>query len=182
MTTDIASALSDLSLNDNKQENQEKIFNITLVSNDDEPYIISSKAIKASKTISNLVECIGESDEPIPLPNVDSISLKKLIMYMKHYEDDMSRVYCKDDDVTLNDYDINLIGSDESQLVDLINACNYLNVRSLQLCCYKVIAELMTGKTPEEIRDLLKPNDMTDDEINEELEELKREYKWLVEL
>ncbi|KAJ2444724.1 hypothetical protein GGF42_006216, partial [Coemansia sp. RSA 2424] len=61
---------------------------VVLQSSDGKDFTVDIAVAKQSKLISNLIEDIGESDEPIPLPNVASKVLEKVIEYCEYHVDD----------------------------------------------------------------------------------------------
>ncbi|CAI9107169.1 OLC1v1006467C1 [Oldenlandia corymbosa var. corymbosa] len=62
----------------------EKTKTIVLVSSDDEAFEIETSVVEESQTIKNLIDD-GCADKPIPLPNVTSKILVKVIEYLKHH-------------------------------------------------------------------------------------------------
>nr|GEW71474.1 SKP1-like protein 1A [Tanacetum cinerariifolium] len=63
-------------------------------------------------------------------------------------------------------------------LFDLIEAANYLNVKSLLDLTCQTVAEMIKGKTPEEIR---KKFNIKNDYTREEEKEVRRENAWAFE-
>jgi len=64
---------------------------------------------------------------------------------------------------------------DQSTLFELILAANYLNIRKLLDTCCSSVANMIKGKTPQEIRQHFGiKNDFTP----EEEEEVKKENQW----
>uniref|UniRef100_A0A915CRV6 Skp1-related protein n=1 Tax=Ditylenchus dipsaci TaxID=166011 RepID=A0A915CRV6_9BILA len=75
----------------------------------------------------------------------------------------------------LTNYQKNFLGVPVDELVQLISAANYLDVKSLtQLGC-QCLAQLMKEKTSEEVRDLFGiSNDLTEEEV----QEIKKQNVW----
>ncbi|MCL7043250.1 hypothetical protein MKW94_014901 [Papaver nudicaule] len=89
------------------------------------------------------------ADNGIPLPNVTSKILAKVVEYCKkHVElrDD------KDKQDELKAWDAEFVKVDQATLFDFILAANYLNIKELLDLTCQTVADMIKGKTPEEIR------------------------------
>ena len=63
-------------------------------------------------------------------------------------------------------------------LFEIMKAANYLDIRGLMDSSCKMVANLIMGKSPEQIREVLNiPDDLT----AEEKEQIKRENEWCIE-
>ncbi|XP_062144257.1 SKP1-like protein 1B [Alnus glutinosa] len=149
---------------------------ITLKSSDGEAFEADEAVALKLPTIKKMIEddC---AENGIPLPNLTSKILAKVIVYSKkHVEaanpDDRTSEY------HLKAWDAEFVEVDQDTLFDLILAANYLNIKSLQDLTCQTLAEMVKGKTPEEIRKMFNiKNDFTP----EEAEEVHRETRWLFE-
>lgn len=141
---------------------------ITLRSSDGETFEVEEAAAVESQTIKNMIEddC---ADGAIPLPNVTSQILSKVIEYCKKH---VAAATSNDD---LKAWDADFVKVDQDTLFDLILAANYLNIRSLLDLTCQTVADMIKGKTPEEIR---KTFNIKNDFTPEEEEEIKRENQW----
>ncbi|XP_058070338.1 SKP1-like protein 1A [Magnolia sinica] len=93
------------------------------------------------------------SDNGIPLPNITSKILSNVIEHCKkHVEVDANKKpNDRSRDEELKAWDADFVKVDQAILFDLILAANYLNIkRLLDLTC-QTVADLIKGKTPEEI-------------------------------
>ena len=119
------------------------------------------------------------ADSGIPLPNVNSKILSKVIEYCKKHVESPKpedRTGSVDDD--LKTWDSEFVKVDQATLFDLILAANYLNIKSLLDLTCQTVADMIKGKTPEEIR---KTFNIKNDFTPEEEEEVRRENQWAFE-
>ncbi|KAF3963018.1 hypothetical protein ACB098_02G206200 [Castanea mollissima] len=149
---------------------------ITLKSSDGEAFEVEEAVALESQTIKHMIEddC---ADNGIPLPNVTSKILAKVIEYCKkHVESTSSDERTSDED--LKAWDTEFVRVDQATLFDLILAANYLNIKSLLDLTCQTVADMIKGKTPEEIR---KTFNIKNDFTPEEEEEVRRENQWAFE-
>lgn len=72
-------------------------------------------------------------------------------------------------------WDLEFVKVDQATLFDLILAANYLNIKGLLDLTCQTVANMIKGKTPEEIR---KTFNIKNDFTPEEEEEVRRENQW----
>ncbi|KAL3514986.1 hypothetical protein ACH5RR_021888 [Cinchona calisaya] len=151
---------------------------IVLKSSDGETFEVEEAVALESQTIKHMIEdnC---ADTSIPLPNVTSKILAKVIEYCKkHVEAAKLSDGDKTSDEELKSFDADFVKVDQGTLFDLILAANYLNIKSLLDLTCQTVADMIKGKTPEEIRKTFNiKNDFTPDEE----EEVRRENAWAFE-
>lgn len=156
---------------------------ITLRSSDGEEFEIEEAVAMESQTIRHMIEDIEDcAENGIPLPNVNSKILSKVIEYCKKHVDAAAAVSSKADDKAADDdlknWDTEFVKVDQPTLFDLILAANYLNIKSLLDLTCQTVADMIKGKTPEEIR---KTFNIKNDFTPEEEEEVRRENQWAFE-
>mmetsp|Transcript_25054 Transcript_25054/g.54516 ORF Transcript_25054/g.54516 Transcript_25054/m.54516 type:complete len:157 (-) Transcript_25054:314-784(-) len=152
---------------------------VKLRSSDEEMFEVDLEVANKSQMIRNMLEDTG-TDNPIPLPNVTSKILAKVIEYCK-YRVDSSKG--SDDKPTVADeekkqWDMDFVKVDQATLFELILAANYLNIKELLDLTCLTVANMIKGKTPEEIR---KTFNIKNDFTPEEEEEVRRENQWAFE-
>ncbi|KAL6184144.1 PREDICTED: SKP1-like protein 1B [Fragaria vesca subsp. vesca] len=151
---------------------------LTLKSEDGEVFEIEEAVAVQSQTIKHMVEddC---ADNAIPLPNVKGPILARVIEYLKkHVADAEENKESKKEDVGLKEFDEEFLKVDQSVLFDLILAANYLNIKELLDLTCQAVADMIKGKTPEQIR---KTFNIKNDFTPEEEEAVRRENQWAFE-
>eukprot|EP00117_Sycon_ciliatum_P012790 scpid108209/ scgid13723/ S-phase kinase-associated protein 1; Cyclin-A/CDK2-associated protein p19; Organ of Corti protein 2; Organ of Corti protein II; RNA polymerase II elongation factor-like protein; SIII; Transcription elongation factor B; p19A; p19skp1 &gt; S-phase kinase-associated protein 1; Cyclin-A/CDK2-associated protein p19; Organ of Corti protein 2; Organ of Corti protein II; S-phase kinase-associated protein 1A; p19A; p19skp1 &gt; S-phase kinase-associated protein 1; Cyclin-A/CDK2-a len=133
--------------------------NIKLQSSDGENFVIDVEIAKQSVTIKTMLEDLGmdeEEEESVPLPNVNAAILKKVIAWATYHkddppppEDDENKEKRTDD---ISSWDADFLKVDQGTLFELILAANYLDIKGLLDVTCKTVANMIKGKTPEEIR------------------------------
>ncbi|KAK8569318.1 hypothetical protein V6N13_107157 [Hibiscus sabdariffa] len=149
---------------------------ITLKSSDCDSFEVDEVVALESQTIKHMIEddC---ADHGIPLPNVTSKILAKVIEYCKkHVESPKTNDRSADDE--LKTWDADFVKVDQATLFDLILAANYLNIKGLLDLTCQTVADMIKGKTPEDIR---KTFNIKNDFTPEEEEEVRRENQWAFE-
>lgn len=156
---------------------------VTLKSSDGEEFVVEEAVARESQTILHMIED-GCADSGIPLPNVNSKILAKVIEYCKKHVDSASKpsgtgsVDDKLIEEELKNWDSDFVKVDQATLFDLILAANYLNIKGLLDLTCQTVADMIKGKTPEEIR---RTFNIKNDFTPEEEEEIRRENQWAFE-
>ncbi|CAA0386046.1 unnamed protein product [Arabidopsis thaliana] len=144
---------------------------IVLRSSDDDSFQIDEAVALQSALIKGMAEddC---ADNGIPLPNVTSKILLLVIEYCKKHV-----VESKEEDLKKWDSEF-MKKMEQSILFDLMMAANYLNIQSLLDLTFQTVADLLSGKTPDEIRAYFNiENDFT----AEEEAEIRKVNQWAFE-
>jgi S-phase kinase-associated protein 1 len=142
---------------------------VKLKTSDEQIFEVPAKLAKLFKVIADVVDK-GYADDTIPLPNVHSSALAKVIKYC----DNHLRMSAEPADACSWDKEF-VSRLDVAGLYDVIMAAHYLDYeRLLDLLC-KAVADIMAGKTTEQIRATFGiKNDFTP----EEEAEIARENPW----
>lgn len=147
---------------------------IKLRSSDEEMFEVEEIVAFQSLTIKNMVEDTG-SDAAVPLPNVTSKVLAKIVEYCKYHTKDGGSGPSEDDKKA---FDAEFVKVDQQTLFDLILAANYLNIKDLLDLLCQTVADMIKSKTPEEVRKIF---NIVNDFTPEEEEEVRRENQWAFE-
>uniref|UniRef100_A0A8D2HYU6 S-phase kinase-associated protein 1 n=1 Tax=Urocitellus parryii TaxID=9999 RepID=A0A8D2HYU6_UROPR len=130
--------------------------------------IKNMKAIQVSLKADLGMDDEGD-DDPVPLPNVNAAILKKVIQWCTHHKDDPpppeddENKEKRTDDIPV--WDQEFLKVDQGTLFELILAANYLDIKGLLDVTCKTVANMIKGKTPEEIRKTFNiKNDFTEEE------------------
>jgi len=149
---------------------------ITLKSSDNKTFEVPEAVALESQTIKHMIEddC---TDNGIPVPNVTGHILAKVIEYCKkHVDAASSDEKASEDD--LKNWDAEFVKVDQPTLFDLILAANYLNIQSLLDLTCQSVADMIKGKTPEQIRETF---NIKNDFSPEEEEEIRKQNQWAFE-
>ncbi|XP_010447075.1 PREDICTED: SKP1-like protein 11 [Camelina sativa] len=147
---------------------------IMLKSSDGQSFEVEEEVAIQSQTIAHMVEDDCAKTE-IPLANVTSKTLALVMEYCKkHHVDEANPI----PEEKLKTWDKEFMETDQSTIFDLILAANYLNIASLLDLTCQTVADMITGKTPDQIRTHFNiKNDFTP----EEEEEVRKENQWAFE-
>ncbi|GMT22857.1 hypothetical protein PFISCL1PPCAC_14154, partial [Pristionchus fissidentatus] len=138
---------------------------IKLTSNDDKTFEVERDVMKQSVTVNTLITDLNMDDEDvsaenqmaIPLPNVDAATLEKVIEWCEHHREDPPRNAEEEekkekrtDDIP--QWDQIFLDVEQSMLFAILLAANYMDIKGLMDNCCKTVANMIKGKTPDEIR------------------------------
>jgi S-phase kinase-associated protein 1 len=155
--------------------------------------------------IKNLLEDIGDAsigpNNAIPVQNVsfychrrvpvwlcklisstqvNESVLRKVIEWCEHHRGDPVQTQDDDSDARkrtteIEEWDQKFMQVDQEMLFEIILASNYLDIKPLLDVGCKTVANMIKGKSPEEIR---KTFNITNDFTPEEEEQIRRENEW----
>lgn len=109
---------------------------VLISTSDNEQFSVDRDVAERSLLIKQLIEDIGESDQAIPLPNVSSSVLTKVLEYCSHHRNDPLSVADEPDEIRrratdISEWDARFIQVDQEMLFEIILAANYLDIKSL---------------------------------------------------
>ncbi|KAI4970623.1 hypothetical protein ZWY2020_001537 [Hordeum vulgare] len=161
---------------------------IMLKSSDGEEFEVEEAVAMALRIIRHMIEddC---ADKRISIPNINSKILSKVIEYCnkhiptKRADDTTGATGVVASDAVappglakdLKIWDAEFMKVDHVTLFDLIQAARYLNIKGLFDLTCQTAANMISGKTPEEIRNIF---NIKNDYLPEEEEKIRRENQW----
>ncbi|KAF2095175.1 E3 ubiquitin ligase SCF complex, Skp subunit [Rhizodiscina lignyota] len=159
--------------------------NITLTSSDGVDISVERQVAERSILIKNLLDDLPEeaNTESIPIPNVNEVVLKKVLEWCEHHKKDPPASADDDADsrkksTDIDEWDQKFMQVDQEMLFEIILAANYLDIKALLDVGCKTVANMIKGKTPDEIR---KTFNIQNDFTPEEEEQIRRENEWAEE-
>ncbi|KAI4204417.1 MAG: hypothetical protein LQ350_001174 [Teloschistes chrysophthalmus] len=155
---------------------------IQLQSSDNVEITVDRDVAERSILIKNMLEDIGDEalHEAIPIPNVNEAVLRKVIEWCIHHRADPAASADDDSDsrkktTDIDEWDQKFMQVDQEMLFEIILAANYLDIKPLLDVGCKTVANMIKGKSPEEIR---KTFNIQNDFTPEEEDQIRRENEW----
>ncbi|CDH50008.1 s-phase kinase-associated protein 1a-likeprotein [Lichtheimia corymbifera JMRC:FSU:9682] len=150
---------------------------VKLISSDNEDFTVDKEVAEKSVLIKNMLEDVGDSDAPIPLPNVTAKILRKVIEWCDHHRNDPIVAQDEQDrrNTDIEEWDQKYMEVDQETLFDVILAANYLDIKPLLDVGCKTVANMIKGKSAEEIR---RTFNITNDFTPEEEAQIRKENEW----
>jgi S-phase kinase-associated protein 1 len=165
---------------------------ITLTTKDNFEFKCPYEILKWSGLISAIIENDGDSDDDdenedeeellteIPLKEVDSNTLQKIIDFLKKYtrepfkDPEKPLISDKLEEIIDKEWCVEFIKSlkkKTEELFKIIKASNYMDIKPLLNLTCAVIASEIKGKTPEEIREIFGIDEEDEEEDEEDKED-----------
>jgi S-phase kinase-associated protein 1 len=157
---------------------------IWLESSDNAVIEVDRAVVERSMLIKNLLDDLGGADisanNPIPVSNVNESVMRKVIEWCEHHRNDPIQTQDDESDARkkttdIEEWDQKFMQVDQEMLFEIILASNYLDIKPLLDVGCKTVANMIKGKSPEEIR---KTFNITNDFTPEEEEQIRRENEW----
>ncbi|KAL1828022.1 hypothetical protein ACET3Z_006434 [Daucus carota] len=134
---------------------------------DNEEFVVEESVAIMSNVIKNMVED-GCASSVIPVPRVKGNAMGKIIEFCKKHTEES-------DEKVLKEFDAEFLNLGPDALYDLMVSANFLEIKVLLDSVTTKVADMIKGKSSEEIRNILKiENDLS----AEEIEESRRENCW----
>ncbi|KAL9616793.1 MAG: hypothetical protein Q9160_008356 [Pyrenula sp. 1 TL-2023] len=158
---------------------------LMLQSSDNVDLEVERKVAERSVLIKNMIDDLGSDSitDPIPIPNVNEAVLRKVLEWCDHHKDDPPATNEDDSDsrkktTDIEEWDQKFMQVDQEMLFEIILAANYLDIKPLLDVGCKTVANMIKGKSPEEIR---KTFNIQNDFTPEEEDQIRRENEWAEE-
>jgi S-phase kinase-associated protein 1 len=154
---------------------------VKLVTSDNADIEVDRQVAERSILIKNLLEDLGgDNNEAIPIPNVNEAVMKKVLEWCDHHRNDPPASQDDDSDsrkksTDIDEWDQKFMQVDQEMLFEIILAANYLDIKALLDVGCKTVANMIKGKSPDEIR---KTFNIQNDFTPEEEEQIRRENEW----
>jgi S-phase kinase-associated protein 1 len=137
---------------------------INVITKDGKKFVLHKNIFEQSITIKNMINV--NSDESVPVPNVDSKFFEYFVRFGELSTDPDKRTD------EMND----LLDVDVSTTLQIILMANYLDCKELFDSSCNKVASMIRGKTPEEIRETF---NIKYDYTPEEVEKVRRDNPWV---
>ena len=128
---------------------------IKVKSSDGKVIELSTKAASKSKLLSGVIQDYPEDSE-FPLNKINGETLEKVKEYLVHYQDSeprqIEKPLPKDFKDCVDEWDYKFIGDDNDQILALIFAANFMDIKPLLELAAAKVATLIRGTTTESIR------------------------------
>eukprot|EP01018_Ginkgo_biloba_P018041 Gb_41410 [translate_table: standard] len=165
-----------------EEEEEEEAIRFTLISCDEERFEVGEAVTNHSALLREMVIDLGPV-QIVPLPNVSARTLRKVIQFCEYrYDADIRRR--ESDDPAAVDEEIRaweadfMDDVDQYDLYQIILAGNYMNIRSLLDFTCRVVAGMLRGKSPEEVRMIF---NIKSDFSEQEEEDIRNNHRWAFE-
>ena len=135
------------------------------MSQEGDQFEVEVKVAKMSELVKTMIPEEADEEEEaqeIPLPNVKSHVLAKVIEFCRRYaEEPMSEIEKPLKSANMHEvvqeWYANYVDVDQELLFELILAANYMDIKPLLDLTCATVASMIKGKTPEEIRPPRRP-------------------------
>ncbi|XP_037273394.2 S-phase kinase-associated protein 1 [Rhipicephalus microplus] len=154
-----------------------------LQSSEGHVFEVDLQTAMVSGTLRTMMEDIGklnaDDDEVVPLVNVNTATLKKVLQWSTYHKNDWF-LLAEDDPAIgarqpLSSWDSEFFNVDQATLFEIIMAADYLDIKGLMNSACRTVANMIRAKTTEEMRKRLC---MRNNFTASEEEMVKRETKW----
>lgn len=166
---------------DEEDEDEGKM--VELVSQEGNTFQVERKVAKMSELVKTMVSDDDDEQQEIPLPNVKSEILGKVIEFCRRYmEEPMTEIEKPLKSANMHEvvqeWYATFVDVEQETLFELILAANYMDIKPLLDLTCATVASMIKGKTPEEIR---KTFNIVNDFTPEEEAQVREENKWCEE-
>ena len=157
---------------------------VDLVSQEGDNFQVEKKVAKMSELVKTMIpEDDDDDQQEIPLPNVKSQILAKVIEFSRHHaKDAMNDIEKPLKSANMNEvvqeWYAQYVDVEQEVLFELILAANYMDIKPLLDLTCATVASMIKDRTPEEIR---KTFNIVNDFTPEEEAQVREENKWCEE-
>ncbi|AGE56480.1 SKP1-like protein [Paramecium bursaria Chlorella virus NE-JV-1] len=143
---------------------------IQLITSDGGVFYVGENVAKLSKTISDIIDDIEIEgvEDPIPIPNVSKDVLDVVLNWCQFSSEGHTGN-------EVEEFETRFFGVDSKRLLEIVSAANFLNIPDLLDKACSAVADLLRGKSPDEIRAVL---GIEGEYSKEEKEAVMKENRW----
>lgn len=159
---------------------------VHLVSQEGEQFEVSLNIATMSELVKTMFDTEQLEDEvqEMPLPNVKTSILSKVIEFLTHYKGEpMTEIEKPLKSSNMNEvvqeWYADFVNVDQEILFELILAANFMDIPPLLELSCATVASMVKGKTPDEIRDHF---EIVNDFTPAEEAQIREENKWCEEV
>jgi len=158
--------------------------NVKLVSKEGENFTVRLAVAKMSELVKSMMDEDGDDGiSEIPLPNVKSQVLMKVIEFCEHHlQEPMTEIEKPLKSSVMADvvqkWYADFVDLEQVLLFELILAANYMDIKPLLDLTCATVASMIKGKTPDEIRATF---NIVNDFTPEEEAQVREENRWCEE-
>ena len=158
---------------------------VHLVSQEGEQFDVPLDVANMSELVKTMFDAEQPEDEvqEIPLPNVKTAILSKVIEFATHYKEEaMNEIEKPLKSANMNEvvqeWYANFVNVEQEILFEMILAANFMDIKPLLDLTCATVASMIKGKTPEEIRQHF---NIVNDFTPAEEAQVREENKWCEE-
>ncbi|KAJ2750252.1 hypothetical protein H4S06_004416 [Coemansia sp. BCRC 34490] len=149
---------------------------IKLITSDNQEFVVDDKIAAQSELVETFLAEHKEGDDPLHLTNVDGETLKKIIEYCEHHKDDKpyaDEYYDACELAAATDpWDEEFINVEHNMLFNILISANYMIIKPLLNLGCKGVANVIKGKSSDEIRKIF---GIEEDFTEEDKEQIRKE-------
>eukprot|EP01040_Poterioochromonas_malhamensis_P005250 gene5250-5630_t len=155
---------------------------VILLSQEEESFNVPEEVAKMSELVKSMID-EGAGEDEIPISQVKSSILVKVIEFCQHYiahpmEEIEKPLKSLNMHELVDEWYANFISVEQQVLFDLILAANYMDIEPLSDLGCAAMASMIKGRTPEELR---RQFNIVNDFTPEEEAQVMEENKWCEE-
>ncbi|PYH88451.1 E3 ubiquitin ligase complex SCF subunit sconC [Aspergillus ellipticus CBS 707.79] len=158
---------------------EQKAPTLTFLTSDNVTIEVERDVAQRSLLVKHLLEDVADTDGSIPVNMVNEAVMKKVIEWCRWHKNDPPATGDDDDSrrktTDIDEWDQKFMQVDQEMLFEIILAANYLDIKGLLDVGCKTVANMIKGKSPEEIR---KTFNIQNDFTPEEEDQIRRENEW----
>ncbi|KAJ1348847.1 hypothetical protein KIN20_021517 [Parelaphostrongylus tenuis] len=139
--------------------NPAKATVVKIATDDGENFDVPLDVLRLSRTISIMLQDLtldSDSNDPLPISNVPGPIMRKVLQWCTYHKDDSPSINdldchkkCTDD---ISSWDMEFLKVDQETLLEIVLAASYLVIKGLLDITCNTVANMIKGRTPEEIR------------------------------